>query len=133
MAELAGVPEIVTDPIGVIVDLITGIDPGLDRLETEAVVAVVAGGRARRRKLAQALAQRPAILTGGRPPAPLAAGNLLIALRKAGSTAIAAPLCAGCGKSLRLRCPKLSGQGSNRILIRKGTGSSARKSEKIHS
>ncbi len=108
MAELAGIPAIVTDPIGVIVDLITGIDPGLDRLETEAVVAVVAGGRAKRRNLAQALAQRPAILTDGRSPAPLAAGNLLIALRKAGSTAIAAPLCAGCGKSLR--CLQRRGQ-----------------------
>jgi anti-sigma regulatory factor (Ser/Thr protein kinase) len=35
--------------------------------------------------------------------------------------------------ALTLRCPKLSGQGSNRILIRKGTGSSARETEKIHS
>jgi hypothetical protein len=32
-----------------------------------------------------------------------------------------------------LRCPQLSGQGSNRILIRKGTGSSAGETEKIHS
>ena len=32
-----------------------------------------------------------------------------------------------------LRCPQLSGQGSNRILIRKGTGSSARETEKVHS
>jgi hypothetical protein len=32
-----------------------------------------------------------------------------------------------------LRCPKLSGQGSNRILIWKGTGSSAGEAETIHS
>jgi cation diffusion facilitator CzcD-associated flavoprotein CzcO len=30
----------------------------------------------------------------------------------------------------RLRCPKLSGQGSNRILIEKGTGSSTRKTKR---
>jgi len=32
-----------------------------------------------------------------------------------------------------VRCPKLSGQGSNRILIWKGTGSSAGEAETIHS
>jgi nitroreductase len=34
---------------------------------------------------------------------------------------------------LGLRCPRLSGQGSNRILIGKGTGSSAGETETIHS
>jgi hypothetical protein len=32
-----------------------------------------------------------------------------------------------------VRCPKLSGQGSNRILIWKGTGSSAGEAKTIHS
>ena len=32
-----------------------------------------------------------------------------------------------------LRCPELSGQGSNRILVRKGTGSSAGETETIYS
>jgi len=36
----------------------------------EDVVISVVGGRAKRRKLAQALARRPAILTDGRSPAP---------------------------------------------------------------
>jgi hypothetical protein len=35
--------------------------------------------------------------------------------------------------ALALRCPKLSGQGSNRILIWKGTGSSAGEAKTIHS
>jgi len=33
---------------------------------------------------------------------------------------------------LTLRCPRFSGQGSNRILIWKGTGSSAGQTETIH-
>ena len=32
-----------------------------------------------------------------------------------------------------VRCPELSGQGSNRIVIRKGTGSSSAESETIQS
>jgi hypothetical protein len=65
------------------------------------VVTSVAGGRAKRRKLAQSLAQRPAILTDGRSPAPRVAGDLLVALRKAGAGTVSAPACAGCGKQLR--------------------------------
>ena len=61
----------------------------------------VAGGRAKRRKLAQALAARPAVLTDGRSPAPRVVGDLLIALRKAGAVMISPPVCAGCGKHLR--------------------------------
>ena len=41
---------------------------------------------------------RPAVLADGRSPAPRAVGDLLIALRKAGATAISAPVCAECGK-----------------------------------
>jgi len=54
-----------------------------------------------RRKLAGALAGRPGILADGRSPAPRVAGDLLLALRKAGATAISPPACAGCGKHLR--------------------------------
>ena len=61
----------------------------------------VAGGRAKRRKLAQALAERPSVLTDGRSPAPRAVGDLLIALRKAGARAVSPPACTGCGKDLR--------------------------------
>jgi len=65
------------------------------------VVISVAGGRAKRRKLAQELSARPAVLTDGRSPAPRVIGDLLIALRRAGATVISPPVCAGCGKSLR--------------------------------
>jgi hypothetical protein len=61
----------------------------------------MAGGRAKRRRLAQALQQRPAVLTDGRSPAPRVVGNLLIALRNGGAAGISAPVCAECGKQLR--------------------------------
>jgi hypothetical protein len=101
MTEPPGIAEAVTDPIGVTVGLISSIEAGLDHGAVEAVVTDVAGGRAKRRKLAQALAGRPAVLTDGRSPAPRVVGDLLIALVKAGATAISPPVCAGCGKVLR--------------------------------
>ncbi len=94
-------PDVLADPVGVAAGLITGIDPGLGPLKAEAVVIGVAGGRAKRRKLAQVLIERPAVLTDGRSPAPRVVGDLLIALRKAGATAISPPVCAECGKRLR--------------------------------
>lgn len=66
----------------------------------EAVTAA-GGGRAKQRRLAQALTARPGILSDGRSPAPRAAGDLLIALVKAGATEISPPACAQCGKALR--------------------------------
>ncbi len=93
--------EVLADPIGVVVDLVAGIEPGLDRGMIEATVVRVAGGRAKRRRLAQALHVRPALLTDGRSPAPRGVGDLLIALRNAGSVNVSPPVCATCGKHLR--------------------------------
>ncbi len=98
MAE--GIPDLLADPVGVVTALIAGVEPALARAEIERVVMGVAGGRAKRRRLARALADRPAILTDGRSPAPRVAGDLLIALRKAGATSVSPPACAGCGKNL---------------------------------
>lgn len=94
-------PEVVADPIGVIVDLVRGRQPGLDHRTVTRIVEAVAGGRAKRRELAQALLDRPAVFADGRSPAPRAVADLLIALNKAGATEISAPVCADCGKSLR--------------------------------
>jgi hypothetical protein len=65
------------------------------------VVIAVAGGRAKSRRLASALAGRPEVLADGKSPAPRAVGDLLLALRKAGAAAVSPPCCAGCGKQLR--------------------------------
>jgi hypothetical protein len=94
-------PDVLADPIGVMTDLITKYDPTLDRGTLADIVTGVAGGRAKRRRLAQALLNRPSILTDGRSPAPRAIADLLITLREAGATKISAPVCAQCGKHLR--------------------------------
>ena len=48
-------PEVLADPIGTVVDLVAGHEPRLDRETIHATVMGVAGGRAMRRRLAQAL------------------------------------------------------------------------------
>ena len=94
-------PDVLANPVGTAVALITGTDPGLSREAAERAVTGVARGRAVRRRLAEALAGRPGILADGRSPAPRVAGDLLLALRKAGATVISPPVCAGCGRHLR--------------------------------
>jgi hypothetical protein len=94
-------PEVLADPIGVVVDLIAERKPGLDRPTITRVVEEIAGGRVKRRRLAQALLEEPRVLDDGRSPAPRAVGDLLVALNKAGTTRISAPVCAECGKHLR--------------------------------
>jgi hypothetical protein len=85
----------------VIVDLIACHDATLGRERVTEVVAGVAGGRAKRRRLAQSLLDKPTLLTEGRSPAPRAVGDLLVALRDAGAANISPPVCAGCGTQLR--------------------------------
>ena len=94
-------PEVIADSIGVIVDLVAAREPALDRATIQTTVTGVAGGRAKRRGLAQALHDRPTLLVDGRSPAPRGLGDLLIALRAAGATTISPPVCAECGKPLR--------------------------------
>ena len=93
--------EALADPIGVIVTQVAARDPSLDHAVITKVVEEVTGGRAKRRRLAQALLDNPGVLADGRSPAPRAVADLLIALRNAGAAAIAAPACAECGKQLR--------------------------------
>jgi uncharacterized protein YidB (DUF937 family) len=94
-------PDVLADPVGVITALIAAAEPALARAAVERVVTGVAGGRAKRRKIAQALTEHPSVLADGRSPAPRAVGDLLIALRTAGAISISPPVCAGCGKQLR--------------------------------
>ena len=94
-------PEVLADPIGVVVNTIAERKPGLDRPTITRVVEEIAGGRVKRRRLAQALLDRPQVLGDGRSPAPRAVGDLLVALNMAGASRISAPMCAECGKHLR--------------------------------
>jgi len=91
----------VSDPIGLIVELVGAVESTLAPERVREVVTAVAGGRAKARRLASALAERPGVLVDGRSPAPRAVGELLLALRGAGSTTICPPCCAECGKHLR--------------------------------
>ena len=91
----------VSDPVGLITALVAAAEPRLDPEQIRAVITAVAGGRAKSRRLACALAERPGVLADGRSPAPRAVGDLLIALRRAGAQAVSPPCCAQCGKQLR--------------------------------
>jgi hypothetical protein len=94
-------PEALAAPIGVIVGLVAGREPALDRTVIARVTEGVAGGRAKRRRLAQALLDNPGVLADGRSPAPRAVADLLISLRRADAVNISPPACAECGKHLR--------------------------------
>jgi hypothetical protein len=91
----------VSDPIGLIVDVVAAVEHQLTAEQIRAVVTAVAGGRAKSRRLASALAGRPAVLADGSSPAPRAVGDLLVALREAGARSVSPPCCAQCGKQLR--------------------------------
>jgi hypothetical protein len=93
-------PEALEDPIGVIAGLVARRDPAMDREVIMKVAESAAGGRAKRRQLAQALLDNPGVLADSRSPAPRAVADLLIALRAAGSGGISPPACAECGRRL---------------------------------
>jgi hypothetical protein len=91
----------VSDPVGLIVDLVAAVEHQLEPEQIRTVATAVGGGRAKSRRLASALAERPGVLAHGRSPAPRAVGDLLVALREAGAQAVSPPCCAQCGKQLR--------------------------------
>lgn len=97
-----GLGSPVEDLIAQITGCVAQVETGMTLAVIEDIVAGFASTRSRIRRLAGALADRPAVLTDGRSPAPVAVGDLLIALRAAGAAAVSAPVCAtpGCGKQL---------------------------------
>ncbi len=90
----------ICDPVTTVVDLVAAADPALDAEEIRRIVERVGGGRAKRRRLATALASSPTVLTTGRSPAPKVVGDLLLALRAAGAARISPPGCADCGREI---------------------------------
>jgi hypothetical protein len=91
----------ISDPAALISDLVMAASHGLGCEQVQAVVAAVAGGRAKSRRLALALAGRPEVLADGRSPAPRAVANLLVALHDAGARDTPLPACAQCGRPVR--------------------------------
>ena len=94
------IDEALVDPVGVIVRLVSKVEHGLDVAWIREVVVEVAGGRAKRRRLAQILSDCPQVLTTGGPPVAWSVGQLLRAPRAAGAISIAAPRCGECGRTL---------------------------------
>lgn len=88
------------DPLGAVTDAVNAAKPGVDGATVRQIVEHVGGGRAKRRRLATALAENPSVLSTGRSPAPRVVGDLLLALRAAGVTGICAPRCADCGQEI---------------------------------
>lgn len=66
------------------------------------MVTRVAPRRNTARRLAAALDNRPGVLTDGRSPGPKVVADLLIALHVADLDGIHPPVCASCGKVLRV-------------------------------
>ena len=92
---------VIADPIGVLCAAIEAVEDALSPEQVRKVVETVAGGRAKQRKLAKAVAARPTMLQDGRSPAPRSVGDLLIALQRGGAQRISVPRCARCTKALR--------------------------------
>ena len=90
-----------SDPAGLITQLVMEAGPGLGREQVREAVSAVAGGRAKSRRLVLALAGRPEVLADGRSPAPRAVADLLVALHDAGSRETSLPACAQCGRKVR--------------------------------
>lgn len=88
------------DPLGVVTAAVSAADGACDRATVCQIVEHVGGGRAKRRRLATALAENPSVLTTGRSPAPRVVGDLLLALRAAGATGISPPRCADCRREI---------------------------------
>lgn len=106
MTESGQPDRAVSDPIGLIVDLVGVVERELEPDRIRAVVASVAGGRAKSRRLASHLAEYPSVLADGRSPAPRAVGDLLIALRETGAQAVSPPCCAECGRQANPPTPR---------------------------
>ncbi len=92
--------EVLGDPLAAVTAAVTAVDPDADREMVRRVVEHVGGGRAKRRRLATAVTSNPTVLGTGRSPAARVVGDLLLALRAAGATRIAAPRCAGCDREI---------------------------------
>ena len=80
--------DALADPVAAVAAAVTAVDQAVDQDTVRAAVERAGGGRARRRRLAAALAADPSLLTSGRSPAPTVVGDLLLALRAAGATRI---------------------------------------------
>ncbi|HUY63837.1 MAG TPA: hypothetical protein VMV14_04905 [Acidimicrobiales bacterium] len=91
------------DPVVVVIRLVTGTDPSLGASTVAAAVESVTSRVGERRRLAWALEDRPALLTGAGAEAPVPSVLRLIdALAAAGATEIVRPACPHCRRVVKL-------------------------------
>jgi hypothetical protein len=93
-------PEVLSDPLGVVTGLLARRAKEIDADALSQLVITVAPGRAVRRRLAQALTDRPAVLEDGRSPAPRVVAELLLAMHALSDGAVSPPRCKSCDKAL---------------------------------
>jgi hypothetical protein len=98
-------PErVLTDPVGVIVDIVGRVELTLGSAVIADVAEQVARSRAGRRQLAGALSDDPTLLTSGRTAGPPLVDRLIRALSEHGAIAVVQPCCATCGKTPKTIC-----------------------------
>lgn len=95
-------PRFLSVPRAVIAEAVAAADPGLASEAVELAIVRVAGSRAKQRRLAQALAEEPDLLTSGRPEGPRLVEDLVNALLPHGTNLLVLPRCAECGQQKRL-------------------------------
>jgi hypothetical protein len=92
--------DVLADPVAVITAAVAAAGVSTSPGGISSIVARSCVQRAARRRLAQSLKDHPDVLSTGRPPGPVSAARLLLALRQAGVTGVAAPRCSGCEREL---------------------------------
>jgi hypothetical protein len=92
-------PRSVTDPAGVIVEMVAAAEPGLDASTITAAVVEVSATKVKQRVLAQALFADPELLTSARPHGPRSIERLIHALLARGAVHVVLPECARCRRT----------------------------------
>ncbi len=96
-----------------LVDVVAQVEPALPRARILEVLDRVATNKSKRRRIVDALAADPGLLTCGRPDGPVAVDQLIHALLAAGAEHVVAPACPECGRTATLS----ERAGSTRICL----------------
>ncbi|MGW2789814.1 hypothetical protein ACWC9H_07805 [Streptomyces sp. NPDC001251] len=98
-------PRFLTEPVAVISEIVLALEPELAPDTVAETIAALAKLKSRHRRLAEALARDPDLLTSSRPEGPATVQALIRALQAIGAKRVVAPRCARCGKQHNLPHP----------------------------
>ncbi|MFD5180595.1 hypothetical protein ACFWM1_32630 [Nocardia sp. NPDC058379] len=101
-------PRFRTHPVETIVEIVCGVEAGLEPGTVEATIVAVAPGFHAQRRLAAALHDDPTLLTSGRPAGPPTIEKLIRALQSHEFQSLTLPRCADCDRprELTVRNPR---------------------------